>query len=131
MNGLRPTERSVTYDEYNRFCSALPATTHIVQWGNCQVWKVGGKVFAIGGWEKSGQPAFTFKTSLLNFEFLKEEPGYRPAPYMAARGMRWIQHYASRQETDEQLQYYLEQSHKLVAQGLTKKKQKELGLIES
>lgn len=135
------SEYSVTYDEYNRFCSALPATTHVVQWGNCQVWKVGGKVFAIGGWEKdgwekggwkkSGQPAFTFKTSDLNFEFLKEEPGYRPAPYMAARGMRWIQHYDSRQETDEQLEYYLAQSHRLVAQGLTKKKQKELGLTES
>ena len=121
----------MTYDEYNRFCGALPATSHVVQWGNCHVWKVGGKVFAIGGWEKSGQPAFTFKTSALNFEFLKEEPGYRPAPYMAARGMRWIQHYESCQETDEQLEYYLEQSHRLVAQGLTKKKQKELGLADS
>ncbi len=28
---------------------SLPATTHVVQWGGAHVWKVGGKVFAVGG----------------------------------------------------------------------------------
>ncbi len=55
----------MTYDEYNAFCAALPATSHVVQWGGSQVWKVGGKVFAIGGWRSEapgvhlqGHPAF-------------------------------------------------------------------------
>ena len=40
----------MTYDEFNEFCSALPATSHVIQWGESHVWKVGEKVFAIGGW---------------------------------------------------------------------------------
>ncbi|NNF79091.1 MAG: MmcQ/YjbR family DNA-binding protein, partial [Rhizobiales bacterium] len=50
----------MTYEEYNAFCGALPATTHVVQWGGAHVWKVGGKVFAIGGWADD-RPAYTFK----------------------------------------------------------------------
>ncbi|GGY75057.1 hypothetical protein GCM10011613_20680 [Cellvibrio zantedeschiae] len=89
---------------------------------------MGGKVFAIGGWEKSRGPAFSFKTSNLNFEILKEEPGYRPAPYLASRGMKWIQMYESVRDNDGELQKYLESSYRIVASSLTKKKQKELGI---
>ena len=118
----------MTYDEFNNFCQSLPATTYVVQWGGAHVWKVGGKVFAIGGWEKSDKPAFTFKTSDLNFNILKDEAGFRPAPYMASRGMKWIQQYESNKESDEDLRDYLKESHRLVSLGLTKKRQKELGL---
>ncbi|MEM7226162.1 MAG: MmcQ/YjbR family DNA-binding protein [Pseudomonadota bacterium] len=117
----------MTYEEFNAFCRGLPATTHVVQWGGSDVWKVGGKVFAIGGWG-NGEPAFTFKVSPLSYEILKEQPGLRPAPYLASRGMKWIQHYGQPGLPDEDLQAYLRESHKIVAQGLTKKKQKELGL---
>lgn len=99
-----------------------------MQWGGAHVWKVGGKVFAIGGWEKGNKPAFTFKASELNFKTLEEQPGFRPAPYMASRGMLWIQQYETSAETDDQLKYYLSESHRLVSLKLTKKKQKELGL---
>ena len=118
----------MTYDEFNGFCRNLPATSYISQWGNSHVWKVGGKVFAIGGWEKSDKPAFTFKASELNFEILRDEPGFRPAPYMAARGMKWIQQYDISENSGDQLNYYLTESHRIVSLGLTKKKQKELGL---
>lgn len=118
----------MTYDEFNAFCRALPATTHVVQWGDSHVWKVGGKVFAIGGWAE-GQPAYTFKVSELSFEILKEQPGLRPAPYLASRGLLWIQHYAPPGLSDEDLADYLRQSHRLVAGGLSKKKQREFGLL--
>lgn len=118
----------MTYEKFNEFCRSLPATTYVVQWGGSHVWKVGGKVFAIGGWEKSGRPAFTFKTSELDFHFLSEQPGYRPAPYLASRGMKWIQQYDVSGPDDDELTYYLKESHRIVSLGLTKKKQKELGL---
>ncbi len=118
----------MTYDEYNDFCRSLTATSYIVQWGGSHVWKVGGKVFAIGGWEKLDSPAFTFKTSEHNFNVLQDRPGFRPAPYMASRGMVWIQQYDAPKESDEELQYYLKESHRIVSLGLTKKKQRELGL---
>ena len=118
----------MTYDEFNAFCGPLPATTYVVQWGGSHVWKVGGKVFAIGGWG-DGQPAFTFKVSELSYEILKEQPGLRPAPYLASRGMKWIQQYARPGLSDDDLKDYLRQSHRIVASGLSKKQQQELGLV--
>jgi predicted DNA-binding protein (MmcQ/YjbR family) len=118
----------MTYEEFNSFCRSLAATSHVIQWGGSHVWKVGGKVFAIGGWEKAGKPAFTFKTSELNFHFLSDQPGYRPAPYLASRGMKWIQQYDVPVSAEDDLIYYLTESHRIVSSGLTRKKQKELGL---
>jgi len=118
----------VTYDQYNKFCESLVATSYVKQWGDSHVWKVGGKVFAIGGWEKLEKPAFTFKTTQLDFKVLEVQPGFRPAPYMASRGMIWIQLYDPDECDDKELMQYLEESHRIVASGLSKKKQKELGL---
>jgi predicted DNA-binding protein (MmcQ/YjbR family) len=118
----------MTYEEFNELCSSLPATSHVIQWGSSHVWKVGGKVFAIGGWEKNDKPAYTFKTSEYNYLLLSEQPGYRPAPYLASRGMMWIQQYDALDTEDTDLIYYIKESHRIVSLGLTKKKQKELGL---
>ncbi len=117
----------MTYDEYNAFCESLPATTYVMQWGGSHVWKVGGKVFAIGGWVEE-EAGFTFKVSEISFEILKDEPGLRPAPYLASRGFKWIQHYAQPGLADGELQDYLRESHRIVGLGLSKKKQRELGL---
>lgn len=112
---------------FNAFCAALPGTTHVVQWGDHDVWKVGGKVFAIGGGSDNA-PSFTFKVSDIAFEILKVQPGLRPAPYLASRGLLWIQDYAEPRLSDEELRAYLRQSYALVARGLSKKKRAELGL---
>lgn len=117
----------MTYDEFNAFCCALPATSYVNQWGGSHVWKVGGKVFAIGGWA-TDKPAFTFKVSDIAYEVLKDQPGLRPAPYMASRGMKWIQHYDKPGLSDAELESHIQHSHDIVAQGLTKKKRGELGL---
>jgi len=121
----------MTYDEFNTFCASLPATTHVVQWGDSDVWKVGGKVFAIGGWDDGDAARVTFKVSDIAYEILKEQPGLRPAPYLASRGMKWIQHYEEPGLTDDELRDYLRESHRIVSLGLTKKKQRELGLNQS
>ena len=118
----------MNYEKFNQFCKAQSATTYVKQWGDSHVWKVGGKVFAVGGWGPGKLPAFTFKTSDNNFEFLKKNEGYRPAPYFASRGMKWIQHIEGSDLLDDDLQYYLLESYRLVSLGLTKIKQKELGL---
>jgi predicted DNA-binding protein (MmcQ/YjbR family) len=117
----------MTFEEYNAFCRALPATTYVVQWGGSHVWKVGGKVFAIA----SGQddtPRVSFKVSDIAYELLKDQPGLRPAPYLASRGMKWIQHFEKPGLSDVALQDYIRQSHVIVAQGLSKKRRSELGL---
>ena len=117
----------MTADDFNAFCRALPVSTHVVQWGGADVWKVGGKVFAIG-WNGGLEPAFTFKVSRLSYEILKDQPGLRPAPYLASRGLTWIQHFAAPGLSDEELRGYLRESHRIVAGGLPKKARRALGL---
>lgn len=117
----------MTYAEFNSFCAALPASAHVVQWGGAQVWKIGGKVFAIGGWADAA-PAFTFKVDSLAFEMLNGQPALRPAPYLASRGMSWIQHFAAPGLSDADLCAYIRRSHAIVAGGLSRKLRRELRL---
>lgn len=120
----------MTCDEYNAFCRSLPATTYVVQWGGSHVWKVGGRVFAIGG-AINGDLSVTFKAGDVAYEMLKGRPGLRPAPYLASRGMKWIQHFARPGLSDDDLKAYLRRSHQIVSEGLTKKKRIELGLMRA
>lgn len=116
-------------DQYNRFCGSLPAAEHVVQWGASEVWKVGGKIFAVAGWNKDSDTlGVTFKVSPVDFGILVGLPGIRPAPYLASRGMSWVQHYAVPGFSDDVLQEHILESHQLVSLGLTKKKLRELGL---
>lgn len=119
--------------EFNAFCKAMKASTHVVQWGGAHVWKIGGKVFAIGGMGSKGVTnpniqAVTFKVTPLSYDILKEQPGLRPAPYLASRRMKWIQHYDVGGLSDDDLKAYIERSYELVAAKLTKKLRAELGI---
>jgi predicted DNA-binding protein (MmcQ/YjbR family) len=117
----------MTRDEFNAFCGAMSATSHVVQWGNADVWKVGGKVFAICGWN-DGKDAFTFKAGDIAFEVLQQEPGIRPAPYLASRGMKWLQVYEEGRMSDATLKEHIVMSYDLVVAGMSKKNRAELGL---
>ena len=117
----------MTRAEFNTYCGGLKATTHVVQWGNSDVWKVGGKVFAICGWN-DGEDAFTFKVGDVAWEVLGDAPGIRPAPYLASRGMKWLQVYEARGMSDASLKEHLEASYDLVVAKLTRKARAELGL---
>jgi predicted DNA-binding protein (MmcQ/YjbR family) len=116
----------MNYEEYNAFCAALPAATHVVQWGGAHVWKVGAKVFCIGGGSAEA-PAYSFKVSEIGFFLLPERKGFRPAPYLASRGLKWIQADGFDVEGDE-LRELIAESHRLVAAGLTRRARRELGL---
>lgn len=117
----------MTRPEFNAFCAGLPATTHVVQWGGSDVWKVGGKVFAICGWDVIDDiPGITFKTSEMGFEALRDAPGFRPAPYLASRGMKWIQRCG--RADDDDVRSYLAASYDIVAAGLPKRTRLALAL---
>jgi predicted DNA-binding protein (MmcQ/YjbR family) len=117
--------------DYNAFCASLPHTAHVVQWGGAHVWKVGGpagKLFAVAGWSDEIAPFITFKCSPMSFEMLKDQPGLRPAPYLASRGMLWIQRTSGESMDDGALKDYLRESHRLAALNLPKRDQTRLGL---
>jgi predicted DNA-binding protein (MmcQ/YjbR family) len=118
-------------ESFDAFCVTLPYATHVVQWGDASVWKVGGKVFAVGGWSTSGEFGVTFKCSDASFAILKELPGLRPAPYLASRGLTWIQRTDDRSLDDNGLKDYLRHSYALVMATLPKKTQSALILSSS
>ncbi|WP_293210096.1 MmcQ/YjbR family DNA-binding protein, partial [Parvibaculum sp.] len=84
--------------------------------------------FAIGGWSREEHPYITFKVSDLAFDILKEQPGLRPAPYLASRGMKWIQRTSGESMDADALEDYLRESHRIVGAGLPKKVRVQLGL---
>ena len=131
----------MTQDEFNAYCATLPHTSHVVQWGGADVWKVGSpaknKVFVVGGWQKNEQSgtavseinyAASFKCGEIGFEMLRDTPGCRPAPYLASRGMKWIQCFDNTSLSDADLFDYIKDSHRRASLNLTKKLQRELGL---
>ncbi|MGL4288354.1 MAG: MmcQ/YjbR family DNA-binding protein, partial [Phreatobacter sp.] len=93
----------MTREEFDLLCGSFPATTRVVQWGGAHVWKVGGKVFALA----TPTGAITFKASDMTYQLLQDHPGLRPAPYMASRGLKWLQHYAEPGLPDDALADYL------------------------
>jgi predicted DNA-binding protein (MmcQ/YjbR family) len=116
---------------FNRYCATLPHTFHVVQWEGAQVWKVGGakgKMFAIGFDQGKEGLFITFKVSPLSYDLMKDQDGLRPAPYLASRGMTWIQRTSKATLDDDGLKAYLKESHRLCALSLPKGVQKTLGL---
>jgi predicted DNA-binding protein (MmcQ/YjbR family) len=113
----------MTREEYDAFCESLPHTTHVVQWGDASVWKIGGKMFAIGGWFDGSEFAVTFKCSKTSFAILSELPGLRPAPYLASRGLLWMQRVDMGSFSDHDLKPYIRQSYAMILAALPKKTQ--------
>jgi predicted DNA-binding protein (MmcQ/YjbR family) len=118
-------------DDFDAFCAAPPRATNVVQWGEASVWKVGGKVFAIGGWSERPEFAVTFKCTETSFAVLKDRPGLRPAPYLASRGLTWIQRIDARTLDDATVRDYLRASHALIVAKLPRKILRELGFDRS
>lgn len=118
----------MTRDAFNAFCATLTGAHHVVQWGNADVWKVGPKVFAICGWNE-GADAFTFKASEIAYEVLQDQPGIRPAPYLASRGMKWLQVYDAPGLSEPALREHIVASYEMVARNLTRRQRAELGIV--
>ncbi|PIE11245.1 MAG: hypothetical protein CSA72_03755 [Rhodobacterales bacterium] len=116
----------MTRDQINAACAALPHATHVIQWGGSDVWKIGGKVFAIVTGDDPG--LVSFKTGPAAYDALHDAPGMRPAPYLASRGMTWVQRTGPATLDGAELSDHLRLSYDRVAEGLTKKLRRDLGL---
>ncbi|RAK58936.1 MmcQ/YjbR family DNA-binding protein [Phenylobacterium hankyongense] len=111
----------MTRDDVNAAALALPAVTRIVQWGGSDVYKVGGKVFAICGLGGG----LSFKVTEIGFMALTEGGPGRQAPYLA-RG-HWVAVELGEVDAAE-VSDWLATSHALVAAKLTRIQKRELGL---
>ena len=111
----------MTPEEVEAFAMALPATAKVVQWGGSDVYKVGGKVFAICGLPGG----ISFKVTEIGFLALTEGGPGRQAPY-CAKG-QWANVPLDALD-DADLKHWLRTAHELIAAKLTKKARAELGL---
>ena len=68
-----------------------------------------------------------FKCSPESYDIMKSQPGLRPAPYLASRGMKWIQMISDETLSVDDLKLYIRESHKLASKNLTKKRQQGTG----
>jgi predicted DNA-binding protein (MmcQ/YjbR family) len=111
----------LTREEIEAFAMGLPAVTKVIQWGGSDVYKVGGKVFAMCG--LSG--GISFKVTPVGFVVLTEGGPGRQAPY-CAKG-HWV-NVALDGAPDEDLVDWLRTAHSLIAAKLTRVQKRELGL---
>jgi predicted DNA-binding protein (MmcQ/YjbR family) len=77
----------VTVETVREICRAFPGVTEDVKWGNDLCFCVGGKMFA--AMDLNPPHGIGFKCTTEDFGQLVEQPGIRPAPYLA-RAM-WVQ----------------------------------------
>jgi predicted DNA-binding protein (MmcQ/YjbR family) len=111
----------MTREGIEAFAMALPAVTKVVQWGGSDVYKVGGKVFAICGLTGG----ISFKVTPVGFVALTEGGPGRQAPY-CAKG-HWV-NVALDGAPDADLTDWLTNAHALIAAKLTRLQRRELGL---
>ncbi len=113
----------MTPQAFDAACAALPGAHMDVQWGDDHVWKVGGKMFAVRGPDGS----FSFKATDIAFEALTSTGPGIPAPYLARAKWVWFADVADQDAAE--VADWLKTAHGLVAAKLTKKAQRELGLL--
>ena len=111
----------MTREELEAVAFALPAVTKVVQWGDSNVYKVGGKVFAMC--HPSG--GLSFKVTPIGFVALTEGGPGRQAPY-CAKG-HWV-NVALDGAPDADFVHWLNTAHGLIAAKLTRVQKRDLGL---
>ncbi len=117
----------MTRDEFDQFCTSLPKTTNVIQWGNASVWKIGGKIFAIcSHWGEGEEQKISFKCSDLSYQILIEQENINPAPYLARA--KWIQIANKDAMDDDTVKSYIKEAYGIICNKLTKAKRKEIGV---
>ncbi len=111
----------MTREKIEAVALALPAVTKVVQWGSSDVYKVGGKVFAICGL----RGGLSFKVSDIGFVALTEGGPARQAPYLHKGSWVIVDLDAA---DDADITDWLTNAHALIAAKLTKVVKRELGL---
>jgi len=117
----------LTRSEFEAFCFSLPKVTHVVQWGNASVFKIGGKIFAIySKWDDADHDIISFKCSDQSFSILPTQEGIHPAKYLARA--KWVQISHKAEWDAPTCQTYINQAYEIILAKLTKKTRAELDL---
>jgi predicted DNA-binding protein (MmcQ/YjbR family) len=105
-------------------CASLPHATVSVQWGDHNVFKVGGKMFAVVTQDLDLGFRLSIKADPDEFDALCGEHGVRPAPYMARN--LWVQIVADTSVGPDRLRELVSRSRELVFEKLPPRQQQAL-----
>ncbi len=119
---------AASFERQRALAAGLPAATQDVKWGADLVFSVGGKMFCVFLLKDGIAATCSFKVDAERFLELTGVPGVNPAPYLARA--KWVQVKAGHALATTDLDALVRRSHALVSSGLTKKLQRELGVLE-
>ncbi len=105
------------FDALYELCASLPHAALSVQWGDHDVFKVGGKIFAILTQDIDLGFRLSIKAEPDAFDEVCGEHGVRPAPYLARN--QWVQIVADNGLGPERLRHMVVRSHGLVLEKLS------------
>ncbi len=108
---------------FDKVCRALPGVTMDHPWEEHDVYRVGGRMFAV---YSPPDDTFSFKASDIAFEVLTQTGPGKPAPYLARAKWVWFADLAAQDEAE--VTDWLRSAHGLIAAKLTKKLRSELGI---
>ncbi|HEY5072630.1 MAG TPA: MmcQ/YjbR family DNA-binding protein [Caulobacteraceae bacterium] len=112
----------MTKGEFEAACLALPGAVRDNPWGHEDVFKVGGKMFAM----PDGEGGCMFKATEIAYEALTQTGRATPAPYMARA--KWVRLPDLSALEAAEVTDWLATAHALVAAKLTRARRRELGL---
>lgn len=101
-------------------CMSLPHVTENIAWEEHLVFKIGGKMFAVGSLNPA-RDTLSLKADPAEFAELVDQPGIIPAPYMARA--QWVQLQSCDAVPKAQVRRLLAKSYELVKAKLPKKTQ--------
>ena len=102
---------------FRKHCLSLPGAECVEQWGDDQVYKIAGKMFAA---TDKAVTKISFKCSDEAFHVLTESGAAQPAPYLARA--KWVQ-VTPKALPDAELRQRITQAYTIVRSGLTRKAQ--------
>ncbi len=116
----------MTIEGLQNICSKFPGFNTDIKWENDLCFLVADKIFLMASLDQVPVAA-SFKVTDEEFDEISARDGFKPAPYLARN--KWVYVDDINVLSIKEWEFYINQSYKLISSRLTKKKQKELGLI--
>jgi predicted DNA-binding protein (MmcQ/YjbR family) len=115
----------MTIEGIQKICYQLPGVTEDIKLGEHLCFNVGGKTFLFT-YPDGTPPSASFKVPDEDFEEIIAKDGLEPQPYIAR--YKWVLARNISSLTDTEWEFYIKQSHQLIAGKLPGKVKKSLGL---
>ena len=117
----------MTTQQLGALCGHWPGVSSDIKWGDALVFSVAGKMFVLTGNRPGPVQRLFFKVADERFLELTDQPGIRPAPYLARH--HWVLVDQPQRFATAELERHIRHSYALVRAKLPKKTQTSLAAL--